>query len=154
MNPAWRTRYDAAVEAATKASQLALRYFDNNVAVEWKRDQSPVTIADREAEQLLRTTLLGAFPSDGILGEEFGDQPGTSGFRWIVDPVDGTRSFVRGVPIWGTLVGLEYRGELVAGIAYLPAMGQTYRAVRGGGAFRDDRPLRVSSVGDLKVAHL
>ena len=100
MNPAWRTRYDAAVDAATKASQLALRYYDSNVAVEWKGDQSPVTVADREAEQLLRKALLGAFPGDGILGEEFGDQPGTSGFRWIVDPVDGTRSFVRGVPIW------------------------------------------------------
>src|ERR1700678_1462751 len=110
MNPAWRSRYECAIEAAARASELALHYFDCDVAVEWKLDQSPVTIADREAEQLLRTTLLGAFPDDGFLGEEFGDHPGKSGYRWIVDPIDGTRSFVRGVPLWGTLVGLEFNG--------------------------------------------
>src|SRR5436190_21045679 len=150
MDPAWRTRYDAAVDAATKASQLALRYYDNNVAVEWKGDQSPVTVADREAEQLLRKALLGAFPGDGILGEEFGDQPGTSGFRWIVDPVDGTRSFVCNIPIWATLVGLTYHGEAIAGVCHAPAMGLTYRALRGDGAYRNDRKLSVSTVADLK----
>ena len=152
MDPAWRTRYDAAVDAATKASQLALRYYDSNVAVEWKGDQSPVTVADREAEQLLRKALLGAFPGDGILGEEFGDQPGTSGFRWIVDPVDGTRSFVRGVPIWGTLVGLEYQGETIAGVVVAPALGHTWRALRGDGAYRGERRIRVSDVGELSQA--
>ena len=111
LNVEWRSRYESAVAAAKQAGQLALRYFTGAFAVEWKQDQSPVTVADREAEQLLRKALLGAFPDDGILGEEFGDQPGTSGFRWIVDPVDGTRSFVRGVPIWGTLVGLEYQAR-------------------------------------------
>src|ERR1700677_2108570 len=152
MNPAWRSRYDAAVEAADKASQLALRYFDNDVAIEWKEDRSPVTIADREAEQLLRTTLLGAFPGDGFLGEEFGDKPGGSGFRWIVDPIDGTRSFVRGVPIWGTLVGLEYQGEQIAGIVVAPALGQTWRALRGDGAFRGERRLRVSAISEMSQA--
>ena len=75
MNLGWRNRYDAALDAATKASQLALRHFDRNVAVEWKQDRSPVTIADRDAEQLLRTDILRAFPADGFLGEEFGDRP-------------------------------------------------------------------------------
>src|SRR5262249_46563272 len=104
MNPDWRARYETAVEAAAKAGRLALNYFQTRVDVEWKQDLSPVTAADREAEQLLRTTLLGRFPQDGFLGEESGDTSGTSGYRWIIDPVDGTRSFVRGIPLWATLV--------------------------------------------------
>jgi len=154
MNAAWRTRYDAAIAAAQQAAQLAFRYFDNDVAVEWKKDRSPVTIADREAEQLLRTTLLGAFPDDGFLGEEFGDQQGTSGFRWIVDPIDGTRSFVRNIPLWATLVGLEHQGEVVAGVVVAPALGHTWRALRGDGAYRGQRRLQVSNVDDLKNATL
>jgi histidinol-phosphatase len=154
MNPAWRARYDAAVNVAQNAALLALRYFDNDVAVEWKKDKSPVTVADREAEQLLRDGLLGAFPDDGMLGEEFGDQPGTSGFRWIVDPIDGTRSFVRGIPIWGTLVGLQYQEETIAGVVVAPALGHTWRALRGDGAYRNDRQIRVSEVDDLKNATL
>src|SRR5215475_8453456 len=81
VNPEWRNRYELAVEAARKAGQLALRYFDGEFTVEWKSDLSPVTVADRETEQLLRRTLLDAFPHDGFLGEEFGDTPGSSGFR-------------------------------------------------------------------------
>src|SRR5947209_8599808 len=160
MNPDWRTRYELAVHAAQEAGQVALKYFPDGESaafaskVEWKEDQSPVTLADREAEALLRTTLLKAFPHDGFLGEEYGDQPGTSGFRWIIDPIDGTRSFVRGVPIWATLVGLEYKGEAIAGIADLPALGQTYRALRGDGAYRGARRLHVSDVADLARAHL
>jgi histidinol-phosphatase len=103
---------------------------------------------------MLRGTLLGRFPRDGFLGEESGATPGSSGFRWIIDPIDGTRSFVRGVPLWATLVGLEYKGELIAGVTYMPAMNQTYRALRGDGAFRDDRPLHVSRVADLLEAHV
>src|SRR5437660_740692 len=146
MNAQWRSRYDVAIEAAQQAGQLALQYFDRDIAIEWKADDSPVTIADRNAETLLRTTLLGRFPQDGFLGEESGDTPGSSGYRWIIDPIDGTRSFVRGIPIWAVLVGLEYRGELIAGVCRLPAMNQTYRALRGDGAFRDDRRLHVSTV--------
>src|SRR6266404_6087396 len=113
LNPAWRERYETAIEAAQQAGRLALRYFDGEFRVEWKQDRSPVTVADREAEVLLRTRLLGAFPGDGFLGEESGDVVGSSGFRWIIDPIDGTRNFVRGIPIWGTLVGLEYNGEQI-----------------------------------------
>src|SRR5262249_19124973 len=116
MNAEWRARYEVAVEAAWQAGRLALGYYDRRLAVEWKHDHSPVTVADREAEALLRTTLLGRFPDDGFLGEEHGEQPESSGFRWIIDPIDGTRSFVRGIPIWATLVGLEFRGEQIAGV--------------------------------------
>jgi histidinol-phosphatase len=152
MNPDWRARYDLAVDAAGKAGRLALAYFDTGLAVEWKGDHSPVTAADREAEALLRTTLLGAFSDDGFLGEELGSTPGSSGFRWIIDPIDGTRNFVRGIPIWGTLVGLEYRDEQIAGVAEVPALGQTYRALRGDGAYRGERRIRVSDVADLGEA--
>lgn len=154
MNAEWRMRYEVAASAAEQAGRLALQHFDAGVAVEWKQDHSPVTLADRGAEQLLRATLLGKFPQDGFLGEESGATPGSSGFRWIIDPIDGTRSFVRGVPLWATLVGLEYKGELIAGIACLPAMKQTYRALRGDGAFRDDRRLHVSRVETIKEAHV
>jgi histidinol-phosphatase len=154
MNAAWRNRYDAALEAAHQAGQFALGYFDQGVAVEWKPDDSPVTVADKGAEQMLRTALLGKFPGDGFLGEESGDTPGASGFRWIIDPIDGTRSFVRGIPIWATLVGLEFNGELIAGVAFLPAMKQTFRALRGDGAFRDERKIHVSDVKSLAKAHV
>src|SRR5205085_1638254 len=116
MNPEWRNRYEVAAQAARQAGQVALRYYDVGLEVEWKSDQSPVTLADRETEQVLRQVLRQAFPQDGFLGEEYGDSPGTSGFRWVLDPIDGTRSFVRGIPLWGVLVGLEYRGEQIAGV--------------------------------------
>jgi histidinol-phosphatase len=154
VNPEWRSRYELAIEVAKEAARLAMRYYDNDVAVEWKQDHSPVTIADREAEALLREKLLKAFPHDGFLGEESGDAPGSSGFRWIIDPVDGTRSFVRGIPLWATLVGLEYKGEQIAGVAEVPALGHGYRALRGDGAYRNDRRLRVSEVADLGEAQL
>lgn len=154
MNPEWKARYETAVKAAQQAGQLALRYFDGSLTVEWKHDQSPVTVADREAEELLRRTILAAFPQDGFLGEEYGDTPGSSGFRWVLDPIDGTRSFVRGIPIWATLVGLEYRDEQIAGVAEVPGMGLTYRALRGDGAYRNERRIRVSDVADLSESML
>jgi len=154
MNREWKSRYELAVEAAQAAGRLALRYFDSAVNVEWKEDHSPVTVADREAEALLRTRLLDSFPADGFLGEESGDAPGTSGYRWVIDPVDGTRSFVRGIPIWATLVGLEYKGEQIAGVAEVPALRQSYRALRGDGAYRDERRIRVSDVAELSHAQI
>jgi histidinol-phosphatase len=152
MNPDWRNRYELAVTAAKEAGRLALRYFDSDLVVEWKKDQSPVTLADREAEDLLRKRLLGTFPNDGFLGEERGDTPSTSGFRWIIDPIDGTRNYVRGIPLWATLIGLEYRDEQIVGVADLPALGQTFRAIRGEGAYRDDRQIHVSQVTELSKA--
>ena len=154
VNPDWRARYEVAVEAASKAGKLALSYFDGDLKVELKKDSSPVTVADREAEALLRKSLLGKFPGDAFLGEESGDSPGTTGYRWIIDPVDGTRSFVRGIPIWATLVGLEYRGEQIAGVAEVPALGLTYRALRGDGAYRGSRRIRVSDIASLSDAQI
>jgi histidinol-phosphatase len=149
VNPDWKSRYETAVAVAQKAGQLALSYFDQGLAVEWKADRSPVTLADREAERQLRSALLAAFPNDGFLGEESGEQIGSSGYRWIIDPIDGTRSFVRNIPIWATLVGLEYNGDPIAGVCEMPAMKQTFRALRGDGAYRDNRRIRVSDVTSL-----
>lgn len=155
MDSSWRQRYEVALEAARAAGQAALRYFENNVLVEWKADRSPVTQADREAEALLRERLMKAFPEDGFLGEEHGEHPGRSGYRWILDPIDGTKSFVRGIPLWATMIGLEYRGDLIAGVVHLPAFGGiTYHALRGAGAWRDDRRIHVSKVDRLDQAYL
>ncbi len=148
-NPASRERYLRAIDAAHDAGRLALGYYDANVKVEWKENQTPVTIADKKAEDLLRSRLLGLFSQDGFLGEESGSVTGTSGFRWIIDPIDGTRSFVRGIPLWGTLVGLEHQDDPIAGVCFLPAFGKegmTYRALRGDGAYRDEQRLHVSVV--------
>jgi len=149
VNSEWRSRYEVAVSAARRAGRVALGYFDGSFLVETKADQSPVTVADRESENLLRRILSEAFPDDGLLGEEYGNTPGHSGYRWILDPIDGTRNFVRGIPVWGTLVGLEYQGEPIAGIVEVPALKQTFRALRGDGAYRDDTRIRVSEVAEL-----
>jgi histidinol-phosphatase len=154
MNADWRNRYDAAMDAAQQAGQFALQYFDQGIAVEWKSDHSPVTMADRGAENLIRKLLLDKFSSDGFLGEEYGNTPGSSGYRWIIDPIDGTRSFIRGIPIWACMIGLEFNGELIAGVVSLPAMKQVFHALRGNGAFRDERRIRVSDVANLDKAHL
>jgi histidinol-phosphatase len=152
MNPEWRSRYEVMVAAARAAGQAALGYFDRAVAVEWKPDQSPVTEADRDAERILRGLLSTAFPGDGFLGEEFGHTPGSTGYRWIIDPIDGTRSFVRNIPHWATLVGLEYKGEMIAGVSYAPADNQFFRAVRGDGTFKNDKRVHVSDVSRLDQA--
>src|SRR5262249_53883868 len=152
MNPEWRARYEKAREVARSAGQFALGYFRETLAVEWKGDLSPVTVADRETERLLRASLQEAFPQDGFLGEEDGDTPGTSGFRWVLDPIDGTRSFVRGIPLWATLVGLEYKGEQIAGVVEVPTLGDSYHALRGEGAYLNDRRVRVSDQYDLGQA--
>src|SRR5262245_37890400 len=154
MNADWRTRYDLAVDAARKAGDHARTYYESTFDVEHKPDSSPVTVADKSAEQLIREAVTKAFPHDGFLGEEFGDQPGTSGYRWIIDPIDGTKSFIRHIPIWATLVGLEYKGEQIGGVAYIPVFGQVYRALRGDGAFMNDRRIRVSDTARLSDALL
>src|SRR5262245_42618900 len=149
MNVDWRTRYQLAVEAARKAGDLARNYHEATFGVQPKADKSPVTIADKQAEELIRGMVAKAFPGDGFLGEEFGDQPGESGFRWVIDPIDGTKSFIRHVPLWATLIGLEYKGEQIGGVAYLPVFGMTYRALRGDGAFHNERKIHVSNVTTL-----
>ncbi len=121
---------------AHEAGQLTLRYFQSDdLAVEQKHDYSPVTVADRQAEQLLRQRIAERFADDGILGEEFGEQAGASGYRWILDPIDGTRSFVRGVPLYGTMVAVELDTQAVIGVVYLPGLDEMASAATGQGAW-------------------
>lgn len=154
MNSEWRSRYDLAVEVAREAGDLAKKYYDGGFEVEWKADQSPVTVADKQAEEHIRTRIQAHFPGDGFLGEEYGDEPSSSGFRWVIDPIDGTRAFVRHIPIWGTLLGLEYKDDPIAGVTYAPALGNLWRGLRGDGAYCDDRKIRVTDVAALDRAFL
>jgi histidinol-phosphatase len=118
-----RIRLDFALDAAKKASELILGYYQSSsLVVDSKRDTSPVTEADRGAEQLIRKLILEEFPQDSILGEEFGEHRGTNEFRWILDPVDGTKSFIHGVPLFGTLIGIEREERCVAGVCRFPAL--------------------------------
>jgi histidinol-phosphatase len=132
--------------AARQAAQLALSYQAKGIRAETKADLSPVTIADRESERLIASLLESAFPGDGILGEEGSHKESRSGRRWIIDPIDGTRDFVRGNPLWSVLIGLEDNGEIAAGVVHLPVLGQTCWASRGDGAFRDGTPMRISDI--------
>jgi histidinol phosphatase-like enzyme (inositol monophosphatase family) len=129
---------------ADRAGTLAMRHFQSmSLAVHAKPDASPVTEADLEIEALLREQIAADFPDDGLLGEEHGAQEGTSSFRWVIDPIDGTISFAAGVPLFGTLIGLERtRGaarEIVAGICAMPALGESVWAARGQGAWWERR---------------
>lgn len=152
-------RLNFARAVAHEAGAVTLDYFRrDDLAIERKGDRSPVTRADREAEQLLRRRIAQAYPDDGILGEEFGEQPGSSSHRWVLDPLDGTQSFVRGVPLYGTMVGLESAGDAVLGVVYLPALGELVSAATGLGAWWSlpgepaPRRARASQVDDLQDA--
>ncbi len=129
-------RLELAISAGKEAGRLTLRYFQqDNFEVERKTDASPVTIADRSAEQLLRERIATAFPHDGILGEEFGTTAGSSGFTWILDPIDGTKSFISGVPLYGTMVAVEHEGRALAGLVYLPGLDEGVYASAGQGTW-------------------
>lgn len=147
---ALQSRLDFAVDAARRAGDLTLEYFQrDDLDVELKSDASPVTVADRGAEQLLRKLISAAFPHDAILGEEFGEQPGTSGYRWILDPIDGTKSFISGVPLYGNLLGVEHEGRSVVGVIRVPGLDEMVYARTGGGAWyvkgsAAPKPARVS----------
>ena len=123
-------------EVATAAGKITLEFFQSSdLKVDRKSDASPVTEADRAAELLIRARIESVFPHDGWVGEEFGIREGTSGYRWIIDPIDGTKSFVSGVPLYATLIGLEYEGDAVLGVIHLPALDEMVFARKGGGAW-------------------
>lgn len=132
----WDARLAWARQIAIEAGKLTLRYFQSSdLQVELKSDASPVTRADREAEQLLRRRITERFPEDGVLGEEFGETPGKNGVRWILDPIDGTKSFISGVPLYGTMVGVEFEGRCPIGVVYIPGLDEGVFAQTGQGAF-------------------
>jgi histidinol phosphatase-like enzyme (inositol monophosphatase family) len=141
-------------EIARRAGELALKIGKGNLGVEWKSDESPVTIADKACEKLIVEELSAAFPGDGLLGEEGASQESTNGRRWIIDPIDGTRDFIRGTGAWSVLIGLEEHGKVIAGHAYFPALGQMFSAAKGEGAFQDGRRIRASGIEKKRDALL
>ena len=129
-------RLDFALHLADESAKIILPFYQSSsLAVESKRDSSPVTAADRGAELRIRELLAESYPDDAILGEEFGEKHGTSGYKWILDPVDGTKSFIHGVPLFGTLIGVESEGRMVIGVCNFPALGERAWGATGLGAW-------------------
>ena len=158
-SPLHEGRLDKLVKVAHAAGQHTLKYFRrSDLVVDTKGDDSPVTVADREAEQLVRGMIAEAYPDDTVQGEEFAERSGTSPYRWIVDPIDGTKSFVCGVPLYSTLLALECDGEAIGGVIYIPAGGEMVVAATGQGSWHRRgeeaawQPARVSQKSDLARA--
>jgi histidinol phosphatase-like enzyme (inositol monophosphatase family) len=145
---------DFGVEAARGAGEITLRYFRRDVETRLKGKDNFVTRADVEAEEFLRRRIAERFPRDAVIGEEAGESAGTSGRRWIIDPIDGTYSFVHGVPFYGVLLGVEIDGEPAVGVINMPALGEIVYAGRGLGCFWNGEPARVSQTAKLEDALL
>lgn len=150
-----RELLNVAVDAAYLAGRRTLAYFNAGVAVKSKADSTPVTVADREAERVIRERIGRFYPDHSILGEEQGDtRGGNDDYRWYVDPIDGTKSFIHGVPMYGVLVAVERRGQPLVGVVYLPASDEMVAAADGMGCTWNGRAARVSTVARLEEATL
>ena len=145
---------DLARRTARRAAELAMGYQAAGLRTDYKSDHSPVTSADRACERLIAAALEEAFPEDGLLGEEGASKESRNGRRWIIDPIDGTRDFIRGLPLWCVMIALEEDGEVKAGVVHLPMLGHTCWASRGDGAFRNGVRIRASSVASIAEAVL
>ena len=144
----------AARDAAAAAADILRHYWNRGVAVEWKADATPVTVADREAEQAIRAILSRALPQASIFGEEYGLEGAREGLLWLVDPLDGTKSFVRRTPFFSTQIALMDRGELVLGVSCAPVYGETMWARTGAGAWLDGERVGVAATGAMAQASL
>jgi len=148
---------DLALELADAADAITMaRFRATDLVVTTKPDLTPVSEADQAVERAIRERLAGA-NGHAVLGEEFGSDPGSADdaeFRWIIDPIDGTKSYIRGLPIWATLIGLEHAGELVLGVVSAPALHARWWAGRGLGAFREGQRISVSAISDLDSAQI
>ena len=145
---------DAALSFMKPAKKEVLKWYRGQFSIDLKADESPVTIADRNAEEILRKKISQHFPEHGIIGEEFGNHNEDAEWVWTIDPVDGTRSFIRGLPLFASMIALLHKGEPVLGIIELPALGETAWAVKGKGAFSNGEPLKVSPQSRLKGAFI
>jgi histidinol-phosphatase len=148
-----------ALAACDAADGMALAHFRRDLVLERKPDRSFVTVADQGIERELRSRIKAAYPTHGLVGEEYGTEDGDAATRWYLDPIDGTHNFIRGVPLFGTLIGVEHEGELQVGVMSAPAMGERWYAWRGGGSWNvgrngEARRIRVSDVGVLEDAQL
>lgn len=142
-----------AEQTAREAGALTLEYFlTDGARAEFKSDDTPVTIADRKAEELIRSRIAGAYPDHQIVGEEYGTTEGSPDYRWIIDPIDGTKSFVHGVPLYAVLIALEIKGKMEVGCAYFPALDEIISAATGLGTQWNGKPCRVSEVASIDRA--
>lgn len=144
----------AALEISATAAAIPMQYFRLAIAVEDKPDASPVTVADRETETHIRRAITHRFPTHAIFGEEFGKSAGSAEHTWIIDPIDGTRSFICGVPLFGMLLGVLERGEMVAGVIRMPALGEAFGGARGSGATMNDQPIRCRTTTTLDKSRI
>jgi len=149
-----KTTFDFAVDLARTAGEITLKHFRKAPATNKKADGSFVTIADREAEAYLRKEIRERFPQDALIGEEEGELEGTSGRRWIVDPIDGTFAFVHGVPFYGVLIALEIDGEPTLGVINMPGLNEIVYAAKGLGCFYNGATARVSTTESLEESLL
>jgi histidinol-phosphatase len=152
MDAAFSTFLDQALavarEAAVAAAEIIRRHYRQGVAVEIKADATPVTVADRDAESAIKDVLKRHFPQHAFYGEEHGRE-GEGDFLWLIDPIDGTKAFVRGYPMFSTQIALMHRGELVLGVSSAPEFGEIAWARRAGGAFLDGVPIRIAATSDF-----
>lgn len=145
---------DVAIDAAKQAGELALRYFKDQPKVSYKPDKSPVTKADIEAEKLIRRIISRKFPDHGIIGEELPPINPKAKYQWVIDPIDGTKSFVRRLPFWSTLLALLENGKPIIGISFSPADNEIFIAEKGKGAFLNGTRQKVSKISQLQNAYL
>ncbi len=143
-----------ALDAAHAAAEIVRHYYQSNLAVTLKADKSPVTVADVETEQAIRSILAAKFPDHGFYGEETGSSGLDAECLWIVDPIDGTKAFVREYPMFSTQIALMHRGRLIVGVSSAPAYGELAYGEIGVGAWLDDRPIRVSGIDAIEAAAL
>ncbi len=146
--------FDSAIDLAQRAGKITLDYFCTDLNIESKSDDSPVTIADRKTEEFLRNEIEKRYPDDAILGEEFGEKEGRSGLRWILDPIDGTKTFIRGVPMYGTMIAIERGGESRVGVIHFPPLDETIAALSGNGCYWNGERCGVSQTEALSEASI
>ena len=145
-----------ALEAAKNAEEIITAYYTDDMEVELKDDETPVTLADRGAEKVIRETIKRAFPDHGFLGEEYGTEEGTSPYLWIIDPIDATKNYIRKIPIFGTQIALMKGEDLILGVSNAPLLNELLYAEAGGGAFLNNAPIHVSDVAhpeDAMICH-
>lgn len=141
-----------ALAAARAAEQVIMAYYQNQVDIEIKDDLTPVTIADQKSEQVIREHLSQAFPDHGFYGEEHGQENMDADYLWLIDPIDGTKSFIHGYGFFSTQIALMHQGSIILGVSSAPAMGELAWAEKGRGAWLNDQPIKCSEVQSIDQA--
>ncbi|MBS1515441.1 MAG: histidinol phosphate phosphatase [Bacteroidetes bacterium] len=144
---------DFSLMLVDECSKISLKYYKKTIKPEYKKDNSPVTIADKKCEAFLISSIRKKYPEHSFLAEESGLADRDSDFKWIIDPIDGTKNFMRNFPFWGTLLALEYQGEVVMGIIALPAMKKVIYAGKGLGCFQNGKKIKVSKISSLEKSY-